>query len=183
VSSRRAGPSASHRRNRSEPVILSARRPTTPISGSPLAPEPSPDDAAIENPATEALPQEKPRPARSARIVEAGQRDVDGRLLERERLLRRLLSSEGRGAITRAADQYLKAGFDFPVEQPVQLQLLEHHDEALVRTAIDALRGIVASEPPLKRPIFEQRLKRLEDSAEEETTRALASELRRALRN
>jgi hypothetical protein len=68
------------------------------------------------------------------------------------------------------------------VEQPVQLQLLEHHDEALVRGAIDALRGIVASEPPLKRPIFEQRLKRLEDSAEEETTRVLASELRRALR-
>jgi hypothetical protein len=103
-------------------------------------------------------------------------------LLERERLLGRVLSSEGRGAITRAADQYRRAGFDFPIEQAVQLQLLEHLDEALVRVAIDALLGIVVKEPPLKRPIFEQRLKRLEDSAEEEATRRAASELRRALR-
>ncbi|HVR18638.1 MAG TPA: hypothetical protein VMS65_03045 [Polyangiaceae bacterium] len=182
MSSRRAGPSASHRRNRAEPVILSARRPTTPASGSPPAPEPLPDEATPEGAATEPAQEDKPRVPRAARIVAAGQRDVDQRLLERERLLGRLLASEGRGAVTRAADQYLKAGFDFPMEQPVQLQLLEHHDEALVRCAIDALRGIVASEPPLKRPIFEQRLKRLEDSAEEETTRVLASELRRALR-
>jgi len=77
----------------------------------------------------------------------------------------------------------LRAGFEFPVEQPVQLQLLEHNDESLARDAIGALRGILTSEPPLKRPIFEQRLKRLEDSAEEETTRSAASELRRALRS
>ena len=181
MSSRRAGPSASHRRNRAEPVILSARRPTTPASGSPPAPERLPDEVT-ESAASEPAQEEKPRAPRVARIVEAGQRDVDQRLLERERLLSRLLGSEGRGAITRAADQFLKAGFDFPVEQPVQLQLLEHHDEALVRGAIDALRGIVVNEPPLKRPIFEQRLRRIEDSAEEETTRVLASELRRALR-
>jgi hypothetical protein len=104
-------------------------------------------------------------------------------LLERDRLIGRFMACEGRGAITRAADQYLRAGFDFPVEQPVQLQLLEHLDEGLVRGAIDALRTIVTSEPPLKRPIFEQRLKRLEDSAEEEATRSAASELRRVLRN
>jgi hypothetical protein len=93
------------------------------------------------------------------------------------------MGCEGRGAITRAADQYLRAGFDFPVEQPVQLQLLEHLDEGLVRGAIDALRTIVSNEPPLKRPIFEQRLKRLEDSAEEEATRSAATELRRVLRS
>jgi hypothetical protein len=104
-------------------------------------------------------------------------------LLERDRLLARFMASEGQGAITRAAEQYVRAGFDFPVEQPVQLQLLEHLDEATVRGAIDALRGIVTSEPPLKRPIFEQRLRRIEDGAEEEATRSAASELRRALRN
>jgi hypothetical protein len=109
--------------------------------------------------------------------------DHDARLLERERLLARFLGSEGRGAVTRAADQYLRAGFEFPVEQPVQLQLLEHNDEALVREAIGALRSILTKEPPLKRPIFEQRLKRLEDSAEEEATRSAATELRRALRS
>ncbi|HEX6765450.1 MAG TPA: hypothetical protein VF103_08235 [Polyangiaceae bacterium] len=132
--------------------------------------------------AVEPSAEEKPRAPRTARIVSAGARDQDGRLLERERLLGRILSSQGRGAITRAADQYLRAGFDFPVEQPIQLQLLEHLDEALVRGAIDALRGIVVNEPPLKRPIFEQRLKRLEDDADEEATRSAASELRRVLR-
>jgi hypothetical protein len=128
-------------------------------------------------------PEEKPRAPRAARIVSASVQDHDARLVERQRLLARFLASEGRGAVTRAADQFLRAGFEFPVEQPVQLQLLEHNDEALVRDAIDALRGILASEPPLKRPIFEQRLKRLEDGAEEEATRSAASELRRALRS
>lgn len=136
--------------------------------------EASPDSgAAVEH---------KPR-ARSARIVSTAVHDQDGRKLERERLLARLLSSEGRGAVTRAADQYLRAGFEFPVDQPTQLQLLEHLDESLVRCAMEALRGIVVSEPPLKRPILEQRLKRLEDSAEEDATRAAATDLRRVLRN
>jgi hypothetical protein len=131
---------------------------------------------------SESAADDKPRASRAARIVSAERHDVDARLVERERLLGRLLSSEGRSAITRAADVYLKAGFDFPIEQPVQLQLLEHHDESLVRSALDALRGIVSREAPLKRPIFEQRLRRLEDSAEEEATRSAASELRRVLR-
>jgi len=181
VSSRRAGPSASRRRNRPEPEILSARRPAAPASGPP-PPESEPGDALPDGFASDVPPaDERPR-SRSARIVSAERHDPDARLVERERLLGRLLSSEGRGAITRAAEQYAKAGFEFPAEQPVQLQLLEHHDEAVVRRAIEALRAIVASEPPLKRPIFEQRLKRLEDSAEEEGTRVAASELRRVLR-
>ncbi len=165
-------------------MILSARRPIAPATqDEPASPEP---DAVVREAETEStVPNEtgeKPRAARSARIVSASVQDPDGRLMEREKLLGRLLSSQGRGAITRAADQFLKAGFDFPVEQPVQLQLLEHLDETLVRGAIDVLRGIVVKEPPLKRPIFEQRLRRLEDSAEEESTRSAASELRRALR-
>jgi len=182
VSSRRARPSASQRRSRSEPEILSARRPTTSASGPPPEPGPSGNTASESSPPPESLAEERPRASRSARIVSAKESDLDARLVERERLLGRLLSCEGRGAITRAADVYLKAGFDFPVEQPVQLQLLEHHDETLVRSAIDCLRGIVSSEPPFKRPIFEQRLRRLEDSADEEATRVAASELRRVLR-
>jgi hypothetical protein len=158
---------------------LAARRPAAPAGGPPPA-EPVGDAPAESVAASERAEDEKPH--RSARIVSAEKHDLDARVVERERLLGRLLASEGRGAITRAADQFLRAGFDFPVEQPVQLQLLEHHDEALVRCALDALRVIVTQEPPLKRPIFEQRLRRLEDSAEEETTRAAASELRRALR-
>jgi hypothetical protein len=162
---------------------MSARRPTAP--GVDERPSPGPEAAepreASDQPAG-LTSEEKPRAPRTARIVSVSVQDRDARLVERERLLGRLLSSEGRGAITRVADQYLRAGFDFPIEQPVQLQLLEHLDEALVRGAIEALRGILTSEQPLKRPIFEQRLKRLEDSADEEATRSAASELRRALR-
>jgi hypothetical protein len=168
-------------------MIFSARRPIVPALED-ARPAPESDSSELgekterSSPADASL-DEKPRAPRAARIVSASVQDPDGRLLERERLLARVLSSEGRGAITRAADQYRRAGFEFPVEQPVQLQLLEHNDEALVRDAISVLRGIVTSEPPLKRPIFEQRLKRLEDSAEEESTRSAASELRRALRS
>ncbi|HEX6764317.1 MAG TPA: hypothetical protein VF103_02540, partial [Polyangiaceae bacterium] len=139
----------------------------------PIASDPPPAPATPSS----APPGDKPRAARSARIVSASVQDPDGRLVERERLLGRFLSCEGRGAVTRAADQYLRAGFEFPVEQSVQLQLLEHLDESLVRGAIEALRAIVTHEPPLKRPIFEQRLKRLEDSADDETTRSAATEL------
>jgi hypothetical protein len=167
-------------------MIFSARRPIVSATQE-TAPAPA-SDSSERSETEDALPTgavlvEKPKAPRAARIVSASVQDHDGRVLERERLLARLLSSEGRGAITRAADQYLRAGFAFPVEQPVQLQLLEHNDEALVRDAIGALRGILTSEPPLKRPIFEQRLKRLEDSAEEEVTRSAASDLRRALRS
>jgi hypothetical protein len=109
-------------------------------------------------------------------------RDDDARLRERARLLDRLLSSDGRGSISRAADDCRRAGFECPSEQAVPLQLLEHWDESLARAAIESLTEIVAREPPLKRPVFDQRLRRLEDAAEDAATRSAASALRRALR-
>jgi hypothetical protein len=181
VSSRRAGPSASRRRNRPQPEILSARRPAAPASEAPPALESTPVPREAYTTDAPVAP-DKPRASRSARIVSAEKHDVDARLVEREKLLGRLLSSEGRGAVTRAADLYVRAGFDFPTEQPVQLQLLEHYDETVVRSAIEALSASITTEPPLKRPILEQRLRRLEDGADEESTRSAASELRRALR-
>jgi len=84
--------------------------------------------------------------------------------------------------ISRAADDCRRAGVEFPHEQAVQLQLLEHVDESLARGAIAALGQILVAEPPAKRPILEQRLRRLEDAADEEGTRRAAAELRRALR-
>jgi len=84
--------------------------------------------------------------------------------------------------ISRAADECRRAGVEFPSSQAVQLQLLEHVDESLARDALAALGRLLSAEAPLKRPILEQRLKRLEDSADEEATRAAAAELRRSLR-
>lgn len=122
------------------------------------------------------------RRERSARIVQVTRGDADARERERLRLMDRLMCSETRGAITRAAKEYASAGFEFPAEQSVQLQLLEHFDEDSARGAIEVLKGLLESEAPLKRPIMEQRLRRLEEYAEEPATRAAAAELRRAIR-
>jgi hypothetical protein len=107
---------------------------------------------------------------------------VDDVELERRHLLARLLDSEGPGAVTRAANAYKKGGFQFPQEQPVQLALLEHSDEAEVCSALDVLTALLDEQAPIKLPVFEQRLKRLEDGAENPETRRRAAELRRVLR-
>jgi len=165
-----------------DPVIVAARRPL------PKLPERTNSDVtrapvsdAVEN-AKADVPSTPAPPQRSARIVAVPSRDGDASLRERERLLARLLASEGRSAITRAADDYRRAGFEFPAEQPVLLQLLEHLDEAEARSSIGALADLLEREAPFKRPVFEQRLRRLEDGADEEATRRAAAELRRVLR-
>ena len=145
-------------------------------------PPPEPQRRAPEPEVATSDKASEPPPRRSARIVAAPSREDDAKLRERERLLARLLASEGRSAITRAAEEFRRAGFDFPSEQPVLLQLLEHLDEAEARTSIGTLSELLAREAPFKRPVFEQRLRRLEDSADEEATRHAAAELRRVLR-
>jgi hypothetical protein len=114
--------------------------------------------------------------------VQLDGRPLDERELERRKLLQRLIESEGRSQISRAAEAYLEAGFEFPEEQEVQLQLLEHFNETRARGAIEVLQGLMARESPKKRPVFEQRLRRLEEYADEDATREAAALLRRAIR-
>jgi hypothetical protein len=171
-----------------EPIVFAARRPTPGAIPAVVVPEeaaeptetPAPPSASELSGVAPAAPSVPAR--RSARIVATGSRNTDSAELERERLLARLLASEGRAMISRAADECRRAGVEFPLTQPVQLQLLEHVDEALARDALAALGRLFAAEPPLKRPILEQRLKPLETNAHEEATRAAAAELRRSLR-
>jgi hypothetical protein len=101
---------------------------------------------------------------------------------QRQRLIDRLLASEGRVAISRAADEYRAASFEFPVEQEVQLKLLEHLDETCARSAIEALKALLERERPIKKPVFEQRLRRLEEYGEDAATRDAAASLRRTIR-
>ncbi|MEI9952076.1 MAG: hypothetical protein WDO74_24595 [Pseudomonadota bacterium] len=153
-----------------------ARRPA---SVPPAAPSTDP----VPEPAAPA-PEAEPLPVaskRAARIVGAPLA-VDDNELERRHLLARLLDSEGPAQVTRAANAYRKGGFQFPEEQLVQLKLLEHKDEAEVCTALDVLTALLDEQAPIKLPVFEQRLKRLEDGAEEAETRNRAAELRRVLR-
>lgn len=158
------------------PEVMLARRPvsvnppTVPVDPHPpvVSPVPSVEAAPVAS-------------KRAARIV-GPHAAVDDAELERRHLLTRLLESEGSAAITRAANAYRKGGFAFPEEQLVQLQLLEHADEAEVRSALGVLTALLDQQTPVKLPVFEQRLKRLEDDAEEAETRSRASELRRVLR-
>lgn len=113
------------------------------------------------------------------RIVARQSTTIDPREAERDRLLGRLLSVEGRPAISKAAQEYLAAGFEFPRTQHVWLQLLEHSDERTVEQAITELDQIFDHEAPARWPVLDSRLRRLEEFADEGTVRGAASELRR----
>jgi len=174
-----------------EPILIAARRPNSPVILAGAArprvaasAKPKVDAAANGGAAASAKKSDAPAAPvrRTARIVQLDGKPVGEKELERRRLLQRLLACEGRSAISQAAEAYLNAGFEFPEDQEVQLQLLEHFNEARALSAINALQVIVAREAPKKRPVFEQRLRRLEEYADELSTREAAATLRRAIR-
>ncbi len=118
---------------------------------------------------------------RDVRIVQVGNHsvDVDER---RRRLLDRLARAEGRSAISRVADDLLDGNFGVPKEQELQLQLLEHENEERAREAVFIIAELLQREPPIKRPILDQRLRRLEEYAEDPITRDAAAALRKSIR-
>ncbi len=118
----------------------------------------------------------------TTKIVTLKPRATDATSLERERLQAALLDARGRPAITAAADAIWRAGHDVPEAQEAFLQLLEHQDEARVRDAISSYERILSTEPVRHRPVLEQRLKRIEETADEGSTRTAATTLRRNLR-
>lgn len=171
-----------------EPQLIVARRPNSPLLiekprrsiAASATPKPLPVDDGPRAPLRRREAVVKDRTA--ARIVKAAPGEHDDREAERQRLLERIVLSEGRSAISRAVDVYLNAGFELPREQEVQLQLLEHVREEHAREAIVALTALLASSEPIKRPILLQRLRRIEEYADEEASREAAATLLRALR-
>jgi hypothetical protein len=137
--------------------------------------------AEEDNPALPNGESTLPKKRRQARIIQRATEEVDDRERNRLRLLSRLMASEGRAAITRAVDDYLAHDFELPVEQEVQLKLLEHFDEAQARRAMGNLSELIEAEEPRQLPLFRQRLRRLEDYADEAETREQAATLRRTL--
>jgi hypothetical protein len=125
------------------------------------------------------------RPARdngaktAGRIVLTPPPQSDPKALERQKLLTKLLGASGRPGISKAANDFVRAGYTFPMEQDVYLQLLEHTDEDRVKDALDALSSILAGELPKRRAVLESRLRRIEEFAEEPATREAAQRLRR----
>jgi hypothetical protein len=99
-----------------------------------------------------------------------------------QQLLDRLVRSQGRGAISRAADDLWESKFVAPKRQEIQIQLLEHENETRARDAVFAMAELLQREAPIKRPVLDQRLRRLETSAEDPITRDAAGALRRSMR-
>lgn len=178
-----------------EPVLIVARRPDSPllmkVSNRNIAASARPKKARqpgdprdngedVEELKSEPVAAEPPR--RLARIAQAPVAVLDDDVLRRERLLERLVQSEGRIAITRVANELLNGSEPLPETQEIQLQLLEHFDERRARDAMDVLARLFTSHPPIKRPILEQRLRRLETEADESETREKAATLRRSIR-
>jgi hypothetical protein len=118
---------------------------------------------------------------RAARIIKAPEQTVatDNR---EQRLLDRLLRSQGRVAISRAANELWESKFKAPRQQEVQIQLLEHENEHRARDAVFVMAELLQRESPIQRPILDQRLRRLEEFAEDPITRDAARALRRSMR-
>lgn len=117
----------------------------------------------------------------AGRIVPPAPPPSDSRSGERQKLLGKLLLAEGRPNVSKAADDFIRAGFTFPDDQDVHLKRLEHADEDQVRSAIDALTALLAGELPKRRAVLESRLRRIEQFAEEPSTREAAERLRRSV--
>lgn len=170
-----------------EPIVALARRPDSPRLEKPTrrmkaaSAKPRTEYKEAEVAETKALPEEAPKKRRDVRIVQRKEDEVDDTERDRRQLLSRYLMSEGRAAITKAANTYFQKGFDFPREQDVQLKLLEHFDEQRSAQAVATLSELMDEEDPQQLPIFRQRLRRLEDHADDEALRAAAALLRRRL--
>lgn len=189
---RRSKPRAESRAS-ADPILIAARRPNSPLIASASnhrvvaasarpAQKPAPQPRGFGERDQPSRRQHPPAERRSARIVQPNGNSADATEKQRLRLLDRLLLSEGRGAVSRAANEYRDAGFAFPEEQQVQLKLLEHFDESCAREALDTLSRLLEQQPPLQRPVLEMRLRRLEEYADDPDTREAAGVLRRAIR-
>ena len=136
--------------------------------------------------ALEALFQKKPEGAERIekimptlvlpRAVENGDEAGTNR---RQDLLRRVSAAQGSRAISDAIDDFLGAGHSLPDDQEIFLQMLEHRDEQRVREALERLERLLMGQLPKRKPVLVQRLRRIEEHAEEESTRSAAAQLRR----
>jgi hypothetical protein len=124
-----------------------------------------------------------PTPAvveRTAKIVTLPLRD-DPRREERDKRLAKLMAAEGCAAVTKACEALLNSKLALPEEQEVMLKLLDHDRSDRVHDALTSLSRLLDTEAPQRRAVLDARLRHLEEDAEDEDIRALASSLRKKL--
>lgn len=97
----------------------------------------------------------------------------------RQDMLRKINAAQGSKPISDTIDAFLQAGYVLPDDQEIFLQMLEHRDETRVREAIQKLEQLLMGQLPRRKPVLVQRLKRLEEHAEDDDTRSAAAQLRR----
>lgn len=136
---------------------------------------------ALFSPKKEPVPEVEQVNKNTPRIVLPPAPTTDPRTSQRRQLLAKLLSATGPLAISKVADEFVAEGFTFPEDQEIYLQLLEHTSEGLVRDAMQGLSRMLAGQLPKRKPVLDQRLRRIEEHAEDSSTRDAASSLRRVL--
>jgi hypothetical protein len=135
---------------------------------------------AEKSPAAESAEAPTPAPEKAKKVVAVVARE-DPRGPEREKRLGKLLAAEGRLSVTKAAEDFVNAGFELPEQQEVALKLLDHDREARVVAALECLARLLDAEPPQRRAVLDARLRRLESDADDVDVRSLAESVRRRL--
>jgi len=97
---------------------------------------------------------------------------------QRQAALKRLREAIMSRDVAEAVKEFMEIDGALPRDADALISTLQHPDESVVRDAIALLKEI-ATERPLKRvELLRQRLRKVEDLAEEEETAAQAAELR-----
>ncbi len=125
-------------------------------------------------------PVAEPVAERAAKIVTVPVRD-EPRREERDKRLAKLMAAEGRAAVTKTCEAYLRAGFALPEEQDVMLKVLDHDEDERVLHALATLSKLLDAEAPRRRAVLEARLRRLESDSDDAGVRALAQVVRTKL--
>lgn len=136
---------------------------------------------ALFSPKKEAVPEADQASKIVTRIVLPPTPVDDPRSTQRRLLLAKLLNAASPSAISKVANEFVTEGFSFPEDQETYLQLLEHTSENLVLDAIQGLSRLLAGQLPKRKPVLDQRLRRIEEHAENPSTRDAAAGLRRVL--
>lgn len=116
---------------------------------------------------------------RMPKVVEAAVPEGEVVPSRRQDQLRKILAASSTKAISDSIEAFLNAGHTLPDDQEVFLQMLEHRNEERVRDAIGQLERLLMGQLPKRKPVLVQRLKRIEEHAEEAATRDAANQLRR----
>lgn len=99
----------------------------------------------------------------------------------RQAALKELRSAIGRSDVEKALKAYFAVDDALPRDPDALLNVLLHSDEALVRDAIELLGSLVEERPIKRQELLRQRLRQIEDLAEEDRTASAAESLRRKL--